>query len=138
MLILGLACPTSARAQSRAFSCSDKKSCPQMADCAEAYFHFDVCGDTARDGDGDGIPCEKVCGKTLEVMRKRLRAQRYDPESARQGLIAQPPPAEFSCTPRKTCGQMMNCEEAYFQLTKCGNRRLDGNHDGIPCNSLCR
>jgi micrococcal nuclease len=44
----------------------------------------------------------------------------------------------FSCSPRKTCGQMSSCEEARFQLSSCGNRRLDGDGDGVPCEKLCR
>ena len=44
---------------------------------------------------------------------------------------------EFSCTPSKTCSRMETCEEALHHLTVCGNKRLDGDGDGIPCQSLC-
>jgi endonuclease YncB( thermonuclease family) len=44
----------------------------------------------------------------------------------------------YSCSVRKTCGQMSGCEEAKFHLQQCGNSRLDGNGDGVPCESLCR
>lgn len=37
---------------------------------------------------------------------------------------------------KKTCGQMSSCEEAKFQLA-CGNTRLDGDKDGVPCESIC-
>ena len=37
---------------------------------------------------------------------------------------------------KKTCGQMSSCEEAKFQLA-CGNTRLDGDKDGMPCESIC-
>ena len=33
---------------------------------------------------------------------------------------------------------MLTCDEAYYHLQQCGNSQLDGNGDGIPCNSLCR
>ncbi|MCM2317822.1 MAG: excalibur calcium-binding domain-containing protein [Pseudomonas sp.] len=33
---------------------------------------------------------------------------------------------------------MSSCEEARFHLQQCGNSRLDGNSDGVPCESLCR
>jgi hypothetical protein len=33
---------------------------------------------------------------------------------------------------------MANCAEAQFYLQQCGVKKLDGNHDGIPCASLCR
>lgn len=37
---------------------------------------------------------------------------------------------------KKTCGQMSSCEEAKFQLA-CGNTRLDGDKDDVPCESIC-
>lgn len=45
---------------------------------------------------------------------------------------------QFSCSTRKTCGQMSSCEEARYHLTQCGNTRLDRDHDGVPCESICR
>jgi len=47
-------------------------------------------------------------------------------------------PDSFSCSARKACGQMTNCAEARFQLEQCGNRKLDRDGDGVPCESLCR
>lgn len=44
----------------------------------------------------------------------------------------------YSCSARKACSQMASCAEARFQLEQCGNTRLDGNGDGVPCESLCR
>ena len=35
-----------------------------------------------------------------------------------------------------TCGQMVNCEQAK-QALKCGNKRLDRDKDGVPCESIC-
>ncbi|MEZ5879833.1 MAG: excalibur calcium-binding domain-containing protein [Nitratireductor sp.] len=67
-------------------------------------------------------------------MERRLAAQGY---SQGPGIITSPA-VQFSCAQRKTCKQMLSCEEAYHQLTNCGNAALDGNNDGIPCNSLCR
>lgn len=37
----------------------------------------------------------------------------------------------------KTCSQMVDCNEALRQL-KCGNDRLDGDNDGMPCENICR
>lgn len=44
----------------------------------------------------------------------------------------------FSCSTRKTCGAMASCEEAMFHLNQCENGRLDGDSDGVPCESICR
>ena len=42
-------------------------------------------------------------------------------------------PARFSCDGRTHCSQMRSCEEATFFLRNCPNVKMDGNHDGVPC-----
>lgn len=42
-------------------SCAGKKRCSQMSSCEEARYYLTVCGMKQLDGDGDGIPCEKLC-----------------------------------------------------------------------------
>lgn len=39
---------------------------------------------------------------------------------------------------KKSCSQMRDCAEARYQLTVCGNTRIDGNKDGVPCEALCK
>lgn len=51
---------------------------------------------------------------------------------------APPSTAGFSCAAIKSCGQMSSCAEARYQLQQCGNPRIDGDRDGIPCEALCR
>ena len=43
-------------------SCGDKKHCSEMSSCEEARYYFTVCSIKTLDGDGDGTPCEKLCG----------------------------------------------------------------------------
>lgn len=43
----------------------------------------------------------------------------------------------FKCAGKHLCKEMDSCEEARFYLNKCGVSRLDGDHDGTPCESLC-
>ncbi|WP_461425826.1 excalibur calcium-binding domain-containing protein [Gymnodinialimonas sp.] len=43
----------------------------------------------------------------------------------------------FTCSGR-TCTQMSSCAEACHALLVCGDRRRDGDNDGIPCENLCR
>lgn len=50
------------RGVSRPAACGTKRYCTQMTSCEEAMFHFQVCGLTRLDGDGDGVPCERLCG----------------------------------------------------------------------------
>ena len=54
---------------------------------------------------------------------RRLRAQ-----------TAQP----FECGLKRVCREMLGCEEARFHLIECGLDQLDGDGDGVPCESICR
>jgi endonuclease YncB( thermonuclease family) len=60
---------------------------------------------------------------------------------ARQNATASsvaPPAASQTCGAKRVCRQMTSCAEARFYLNVCGVRSLDGDHDGIPCENLCR
>lgn len=49
------------------------------------------------------------------------------------------PTSDFSCSvPKTVCAQMLSCSEARFYLTSCGVNRLDGDRDGMPCESICK
>lgn len=51
-----------------------------------------------------------------------------------RGRLAEtPPPQQFKCDGRTYCSQMTSCEEATFFLRNCPGVKMDGNHDGIPC-----
>lgn len=39
----------------------------------------------------------------------------------------------FSCDGRTRCSQMTSCAEARYFLDHCPGTRMDGNHDGEPC-----
>lgn len=39
----------------------------------------------------------------------------------------------FSCDQRTHCSQMRSCDEAIFFLRNCPGVKMDGDHDGIPC-----
>ena len=42
-----------------------------------------------------------------------------------------------TCGAKWKCGQMNSCEEANYYLNQCGLGRLDGDGDGVPCESTC-
>jgi hypothetical protein len=44
-----------------------------------------------------------------------------------------PPVTQFRCDGRTHCSQMTSCAEATFFLKNCPGVKMDGNHDGIPC-----
>lgn len=56
------------------------------------------------------------------------------PESMFTGQVS----SALTCETRKFCSQMSSCEEAMYHLNTCGNTRLDGNGDGVPCEAICR
>ncbi len=41
----------------------------------------------------------------------------------------------FKCDGRTYCSQMTSCEEAKFFLENCPDPKMDGDDDGIPCES---
>lgn len=47
-------------------------------------------------------------------------------------------PVSPRCGTKRHCGQMETCGEAIYYLRRCGETALDGNGDGVPCESLCR
>lgn len=110
-------------------TCNCSKTCSQMSSCDEAYFQLNTCGCSARDGDGDGVPCEDICPGG--------DSQAAPPPPAPQPP-SQPQVGGFSCNCSKTCDQMACCDEAYFQLNQCGCSRRDGDNDGVPCESICQ
>lgn len=45
---------------------------------------------------------------------------------------------DAQCGTKTKCGEMTSCDEARFYLNSCGLTRLDRDHDGVPCESLCK
>jgi hypothetical protein len=43
--------------------------------------------------------------------------------------------SSFSCQGKTTCGEMASCAEATYYLQHCPNVTIDGDGDGIPCES---
>ena len=39
----------------------------------------------------------------------------------------------FRCDGRTMCSQMTSCAEAKYFLRNCPGTKMDGNHDGVPC-----
>lgn len=66
-----LSLPSTLQAKS-SFSCDDDKYyCRDMNSCVEARYHLEQCGLTRLDSDGDGIPCERICGDGGKKGKKR-------------------------------------------------------------------
>jgi len=50
-------------------------------------------------------------------------------------LSSKPAAASFKCDGRKYCSQMTSCAEAKSFLQNCPGTEMDGDSDGIPCES---
>lgn len=62
-----------------------------------------------------------------------LSASFYKVIFARDALRPHP---EFQCqTGKNSCSKMTSCAEAFFHQERCGVTNMDGDHDGIPCES---
>jgi endonuclease YncB( thermonuclease family) len=48
-----------------------------------------------------------------------------------------PPLGSFGCGAKTACREMASCAEARFHLERCGLAPLDGDEDGVPCETLC-
>jgi hypothetical protein len=74
-----------------------------------------------------------------------LQASLEAPASALEpaaAAVPAPKPREqsrFSCDGRTMCTQMRSCAEAQYFLEHCPTTRMDGDHDGQPCeDQWCR
>lgn len=43
--------------------------------------------------------------------------------------------SHYTCDGRTHCSQMNSCEEAKFFINNCPGTKMDGNGDGVPCES---
>ncbi len=65
-------------------------------------------------------------------------AELGDPQQPVQSiapLLEQPAPQRFTCDGRTHCSQMTSCEEATYFINHCPGTQMDGNGDGVPCES---
>lgn len=69
-----------------------------------------------------------------EWRRAQRRAER---DAKREALAGQGSRVDFVCGEKRFCREMSSCAEARFYQRQCGLRELDGDGDGVPCESLC-
>ena len=62
----------------------------------------------------------------------------YDWRQGKRNAPAVTTSEAFQCGKKRYCKDMLSCAEARFHLTSCGLTKLDGDDDGVPCESLCR
>lgn len=78
-----------------------------------------------------GVAMLAAAAAAFVLLRPASTAIRPDP------VTANPPEATVAsrCDGRTRCSQMTSCAEATWFLTHCPNTEMDGNRDGIPCES---
>jgi hypothetical protein len=54
--------PPTDQSSTEKFHCEGKVRCHEMVSCEEADFYLAHCPNVEIDGDGDGRPCEDMCG----------------------------------------------------------------------------
>jgi hypothetical protein len=93
------------------------------------------CGTAFRPNDGKEY-YERVL-KRKESDKDRSKMKAYPPSMNTTSQMRQT--SNFQCDGRKHCSQMKSCEEATYFLNNCPNTKMDGNGDGVPCESQwCR
>ncbi|HRO27829.1 MAG TPA: excalibur calcium-binding domain-containing protein [Luteimonas sp.] len=69
------------------------------------------------------------------VARAAPAASQFDPpwgqQPARSPSVASSSP--YKCDGRTHCSQMRSCAEAKYFIQNCPNTRMDGDRDGVPC-----
>ena len=75
----------------------------------------------------------------IVALPEPLQAEEYDaPVYQEPELIRFESSAEFTCDGRQYCSQMRSRPEAEYFLKNCLNTKMDGDHDGIPCENDSR
>lgn len=73
-----------------------------------------------------------------EFMRRSLARKPADPVSQiqRPSQSTQPSrPSDYRCDGRTMCSQMTSCKEATYFIRNCPGTQMDGDFDGVPCES---
>ena len=72
--------------------------------------------------------------KNLENRGTEVPSQ-SNPVNLKTPETASPSISQFKCDGREHCSQMGSYEEALFFIRNCPNTKMDGDSDGIPCES---
>ena len=79
--------------------------------------------------------CRGKDGKVIYTNKPCLAGEStvIDPQATKD--LPALPESQFKCDGRTHCSQMTSCEEAKFFIQHCPNTEMDGDHDGVPCES---
>lgn len=77
---------------------------------------------------------EPIVTPFIQITRTQTQINRTAPTLA---PVVDLSSEKLSCQGKTKCRQMVSCDEAKFYLNQCGVNRLDGDNDGIPCETIC-
>ncbi len=90
---------------------------------------------------GSGFTLQRASA-AFDQMSKRIVSLGNEILDEGKSLAGSPPKRrlaerqiKFKCDGRRYCSEMTSCEEAMFFLNNCPNTKMDGDRDGVPCES---
>lgn len=87
-----------------------------------------------------GLLLALVLFATWAYFSKKTQVQQQDilPTAKAVTREAERPTSNFKCDGRQYCSQMSSRAEAEFFNKNCPDTKMDGDHDGIPCENDSR
>ena len=82
---------------------------------------------------GAGLFINKLYQKEETVATGNVATKIASTPNISAALVKPASPALYECDKRSYCSQMTSCEEATYFLQNCAKKRMDGDHDGVPC-----
>jgi hypothetical protein len=76
-----------------------------------------------------------IVGAVAWHFNKRESADPQPLRGTESDLLLVERPSGYRCEGKTRCSQMSSCEEATFYLQNCPGTEMDGDRDGIPCES---
>ena len=76
---------------------------------------------------------EQLARQEAEVSAPQVANTFYESPTAVEPAKVMQSTSGFKCDGRVHCSQMRSCEEATFFINSCPGTKMDGDHDGIPC-----
>lgn len=74
----------------------------------------------------------------IQLSEKTKKALAFTPQTAPASERVNNETSAFHCDGREHCSQMHSLEEARWFVRNCPNTKMDGDHDGEPCENDSR
>jgi hypothetical protein len=115
-----------------------------IAALAFAFWHFYLKPPSSPVITNIGADGAVLSNPIIEQPAPAFSLERFIPtfasnDTTKPSSTAAQPAATYRCDGRTHCSQMRSCEEATFFLHNCPGVEMDGNNDGVPCETQwCR